>query len=390
MTSQPPERSPSAEERISLFGIAATLLERTWLIVGTALIGAVLAVIPTFFAPALYTSSALVVSSASAPSINARLRGLAQSFGVGGEVVGNDLTAYPIFLSYLARSPVVLQRMAYDSLEVPELGEGRMVLADVLRSQRERSQGDEAEPEGELREGGPVATDSAVLQRRARGIGGRLARSITLTTIETMGSIRVRVSTEWPSVSLHVANRLLEELNRFNAEVSQERASDERRFVEGRVAAQERNLDAAEQELSDFLVANRQFRNSPDLTFEHDRLNRQVSLQQQLLVSLVQSLDQVRLREVRDVPVLQVIEPPLLALRPDGLRRSYRATVGFGIGGIVGLLLTGVLSLFAAARTARDPEVERFIAALEGVIAPVRAVAARLGLPGLANKSHTP
>jgi uncharacterized protein involved in exopolysaccharide biosynthesis len=51
-----------------------------------------------------------------------------------------------------------------------------------------------------------------------------------------------------------------------------------------------------------FLQANRQWANSPDLTFQHDRLERDIALRQQVYTTLVQSFEQARISEVRDTP----------------------------------------------------------------------------------------
>lgn len=361
--------APTPDDRISIFGLIASVLERGYLIGAFALAGALFAVVPTYFSPSLYTSSAMVVSSQGPVGVSARLRGLAQSFGVGAAGSESiDPSSNPLLLIQLARSPVVLGRLAFDSLEVPELHEGRETAQDEGQAATRVALADVLMP---ARGNRARALDSLPAPQRARLVGARLTRAVEMRTVSETGALRLSVSTEWPSVSLHVAERLLDELNGFNAEISQQRASDERRFAEERVAEQERDLREAEAELGAFLEANRQFRNSPELSFEHDRLNRAVALEQQLLVSLMTSLDQVRLREVRDVPVLQTIEAPTRARRPDAKRRKYWAVVGLGLGAILGLVIGAVLTAIQRAREAGDPEVERMLAAAQRLIEPV-------------------
>ena len=41
-----------------------------------------------------------------------------------------------------------------------------------------------------------------------------------------------------------------------------------------------------------FLVENRQFSNSPQLIFEHDRLERQVTMRQELVTAMAQAYEQ--------------------------------------------------------------------------------------------------
>src|SRR5207245_3853543 len=142
-------------------------------------------------------------------------------------------------------------------------------------------------------------------------------------------------------VSLGIADRLLAGLNQFNLSARQSQAAAERRFVEGRLEEARASLRAAEDALQRFLQANRQIANSPQLTFQRDRLDRDVTLQQQLVTGLVQQYEDARIREVRDTPVITVIERPAIAVRPDPLRRVM--TVGAGLFVSLFLVISWVL-----------------------------------------------
>ena len=75
-------------------------------------------------------------------------------------------------------------------------------------------------------------------------------------------------------------------------------------------------LAFAEDSLKAFMFENRQFSNSPQLVFEEDRLQRQVSMRQDLVSAIAQAYEQARIEEVRNLPVITVIdhpEPPALA-----------------------------------------------------------------------------
>jgi uncharacterized protein involved in exopolysaccharide biosynthesis len=80
----------------------------------------------------------------------------------------------------------------------------------------------------------------------------------------------------------------------------------------------------AEDELQAFLQRNRDFRSSPQLSFAYDRLADNVSLRQQLYTAVAQAYEQARIEEVRDTPVITVVEAPMLPARPDP-RPFFRA-----------------------------------------------------------------
>src|SRR2546428_650042 len=95
-------------------------------------------------------------------------------------------------------------------------------------------------------------------------------------------------------------------VNTFNLERRQSRAAQEKRFVETRRTEARDELQVAEDRLKSFLERNRDYRNSPQLVFDQERLAREVALRQQLLTSLSQAYEQARIDEVRDTPVITV------------------------------------------------------------------------------------
>ena len=109
--------------------------------------------------------------------------------------------------------------------------------------------------------------------------------------------------------------------------------------------------------MQQFLQTNRQL-GSPALTFQRDRLQREVQLQQQVVTSLAQQYEENRIREVRDTPVITVIEPPILAARPDARLRALILILGTAAGFCVALLTVVVHELWSReAGVAQDPAV---------------------------------
>jgi uncharacterized protein involved in exopolysaccharide biosynthesis len=148
--------------------------------------------------------------------------------------------------------------------------------------------------------------------------------------------VTVGVRTKSPYVSLAIARRLLEGLNNFNLITRQSQAREERRFTELRLSEARAALRTAEDNLQRFLQTNRTFSAAAALRLQQDRLQREVDLQQQVVASLAQQYEANRIREVRDTPVITVIEPPVLAVVPDPRLRVLivllGAIGGFGLG----------------------------------------------------------
>jgi len=153
------------------------------------------------------------------------------------------------------------------------------------------------------------------------------------------GVITVKVHALTPEMSVQIAQNLLDEVNRFNLNRRQAQAAAERNFVENRLAEAQGELRQAEENLQSFLTENREFRSSPSLQLEFDRLNRQVTFRQGLYSSLAQSYETAKIEEVRDLPVITIIEPPETPIAPDKHGGIKKTLVGMLIGIAVGIFI---------------------------------------------------
>ena len=108
-------------------------------------------------------------------------------------------------------------------------------------------------------------------------------------------------------------------------------------------------------------MTNRQFTSSPDLTFQRDRLQRDVTLKQQVFTSLTQSYEEVRIREVRDTPVITVIETPSVPTLPEPRGRLVRVLFGLIFGALFGAFIAFVSGAIARRRQEGDSEADEFV-----------------------------
>ncbi len=167
-----------------------------------------------------------------------------------------------------------------------------------------------------------------------------LDRSVTVEADAKSGIVALRTVAPWPGLAVQLNRALLDGINRFNLEKRQSQAGAERRFVEGEAAKAQRELDASERDLASFLEHNRLYEQWPPLRVEAARLQRRVELNQQVYAGLAQMLEQARVDEVRNTPVVTVIDPPegSVHARPVVLRNAI-------LGGVLGLAAV-VLFLF--------------------------------------------
>jgi uncharacterized protein involved in exopolysaccharide biosynthesis len=244
--------------------------------------------------------------------------GFAAQLGV--VLPGQDQTQSPNFYADLASSNLVLGAVA----DSGALGasQRKVSLAEFFNVSRDDS---------------PAVTRARIITK----LRSRLSTNVVLKT----GLVELTVKTKDASVSASILQHILGELEIFNQGARRTQASAERRFTERRFDEVRSELNAAEQRLVSFLERNRDFENSPVLRFEHDRLQRDVQNKQQVFQTLSQAVEQARIDEVRDTPVLSIIEPPTVPPVRDGrgLPLKLIAALAFGVAAAAGVALLAVL-----------------------------------------------
>jgi len=167
----------------------------------------------------------------------------------------------------------------------------------------------------------------------------RLRELIATSVVQKTGVIGLEVAAPNPLLAQQMAEALLEKLNKFNLETRQTQAGAERRFTEQRLAEVRLDLRATEDRLQDFLQANHE-RLSPVLMLQQGRLEREIDLQQQVYSTLAQAYEKAKLDEIRDTPVITVIEPPDLPPRAKSRRILTWLIFGWILGALFGWAFT--------------------------------------------------
>jgi uncharacterized protein involved in exopolysaccharide biosynthesis len=155
--------------------------------------------------------------------------------------------------------------------------------------------------------------------RRQHNAIKRLSKAVRVSADRRTSIVRLGVQTSSADLSLKVVRAMLDALAEFNLALRRGSAKNERSFFEARVAEARRELTDAEHAMSSFLARNRSFQQDPQLIFQHDRLERQVSLKQTLYTTLAQAYEQARMEEVRTTPTVTIIDQPSVPPHPDGL-----------------------------------------------------------------------
>lgn len=331
----PTNAGGDSNDAISLFALGTTLLKNRWRIAGWMFLGALVGVVPVISAPRVYRASASFIPSGYDGG-RSGLAGLAGQFGVSVALPTGNQSLTPEFYTKLLKSRVLLQPLVDDTLVVAENGGRRMAFLDLFNVQ---------------------GATSAI--RQEQGLN-RLIGLVSPSVSRTTGVVEVSVATIYPSVSLAIVKAVIERVNEYNQETRQGQAAAERQFVEGRLSVARVELREAEENLGRFLRTNRDLGGSPDLVMQRDRIQREVQLKQEIYTSLMKAYEDVRVREVRDTPVITIFEAPAVPSVPEPRGRFRRLLLGLMLGGFVGVFLAFAGSWMARRRSIGDPEAVEF------------------------------
>jgi uncharacterized protein involved in exopolysaccharide biosynthesis len=321
MTWHPEQTVPSASrqselDQVSLLWILAVALRERRTILGITGLGVAITLVVALLRSPTYTTTFSFVPQTTQDAGRAGLANLAGQFGLPLGVIGGAAQS-PQFYADLLSTRSILAPIAADSFAASDDRALHVKLSNFLGT----SGSNEA-----------VELENTIRALRERVIGSSVATRNT-------GVVTVTVRTRSAAVSFGVAARLMEGLNEFNLQTRQSQAGAERRFIEGRLSDARDSLRAAEDALQRFLQSNRQIENFSQLSFGRDRLQRDVTLRQQLVNGLAQQYEDARIREVRDTPVITVIERPATAVRPDPRGRVVLLMAGAAVGFLLGLSL---------------------------------------------------
>ena len=202
--------------------------------------------------------------------------------------------------------------------------------------------------------------------RVRRGIR-RLNRRLSVNVDVRAGLVRLVAFAKWQGLAVQLNHRLLDLVNRYNLERRQSQAGVERRFVETRMQDAQQGAKDAEDALATFLEHNRRYQDSPQLTFEEGRLQRQVDLRQQLYTSLAQAYEKARIDEVRNTPVVTVVDNPEDGVERDSRHLVRNAALGLFLGGALGVVLAFAQEFLAKDRRRWPHEYAELAARLRAV-----------------------
>lgn len=326
-----------AAEDISLLDFMTPLVRRWKLLVALPLAAAVLAGVGLLLVPPVYTANTTLTSVTSPTGgLSGTLASLAGLVGSLGLTASPNAGPPPQFFAELLRSRELLQSTLKSRFNDPrDPGQHRLLL-EIMgmkgRSYRER------------------------LGKGVRKLDG----SVRAKADGSTGIVTLTVKAHDPQLAADIANRMTSILDSFNLGRQQSQSREQSRFTRERLAEAERELHQAERAQLRFLQANREYHSSPLLQFEASRLDRAVQLKQEVYVSLAKEYDEARIAEVRDTPIITIIDSAAVPDRRSSPRPLLIVVVAVIAGVVLSMMLAFVLEYRTRASFEAGPEYSAF------------------------------
>ena len=315
---------------VSIYAVANVLLRHFRTIVAVAIIVAVVAAARAALRDPIYRASASFM-----PQDNSAngVQGLA---ALVGQRVQVSSAQSPDFYVVLLRSRELLSRIVRDTFVVAEHDGRRENFVDLFHI--------------------AGATEQ---EREEHGVTA--LRSMTSAASDKItGMVTLSAASKWPSVSLALANAMIVGINEFNQRTRQSQASAERKFVEAQLSTANAELQAAEDDLESFLTSNKAYDNSPQLALRQDRLRRRVVQKQAVANSLTTAFEDAKIRQIRDTPVISIVESAVMPVTPEARGRLKSVLLGAVVGVVLATILIFVAEVTRHARISDDPDAREF------------------------------
>ncbi len=169
----------------------------------------------------------------------------------------------------------------------------------------------------------PDTRVAASLQERSRLIQFLKTMTQDVMTLDldvATNILTVTVRMPESKLSADVANMIAASLDKYIRTKRISTSSNQRIYLETRLAVLKDSLTGAEESLRNFSARNRVVNESPELVLERGRLTRNVQILESIFEDLSRQLELAKMDEEKDIPILNIKEPagePLLKAGPN-------------------------------------------------------------------------
>ena len=142
-------------------------------------------------------------------------------------------------------------------------------------------------------------------------INNYLKKQVRVTKTRFSPLIHIQMDAHDPLLASNMINTLVQLSNEMQVDIKTRQMGQKRQFIEERIVEVKKELSQAESGLKNFRERNRRPNKSPSLLLEESRLMRDVTLQNNLYLTLQTQFEEAKIEEVERTPMVEIVDEPV-------------------------------------------------------------------------------
>ena len=282
---------------------------KRFIIVFTAVV-AIGAIVYSLLADEQYDASTKLYKKTSEGQSASRLQGLAAQFGMGGAIGGTS----EFNIKDLLASRRINKKIIYKAWKNEKFNEPVNLI-------------EYWEIEGESKE------------EKFLSAYNSLKDKITVNKDEETQLITITVMMGEAQLAADVANYITTLIEEYVHNEQKTTTKQNLQYIEKRLETIKKELTKAEEELKRFRESNRVIQSSPGLQMELGRLQRKVTIKQEVYLTLQKEREMAEIELVKETPVINVLDDAMKPQYPSKPKKKLIAIVGAFAGFFLSLLI---------------------------------------------------
>ena len=203
------------------------------------------------------------------------------------------------------------------SFNIPDLVESRLIASSLLKNKWNSIDGRNIKLKDlwRIKEEKSMVKDTYDSLRVVEIAMKKLKNHISVNEDPRTGLIRIKTTFSDPIISAEIANFIGSQVQNYIQKENSAQSTKEKVFISERLLIVKEELESAELELKTFKERNRGYEDSPELFMVFSRYFRDVEAKKEVFLTLQQQLELARIEEVRQSPILHILDFAVPATR---------------------------------------------------------------------------
>ncbi len=154
------------------------------------------------------------------------------------------------------------------------------------------------------------------------------------------GLIRINTKLEDPNIVATLTNFVGQQVQNYIQKENSAQSTKEKLFIKERVGIVKNELELSELNLKMFKESNRGYEESPELFMIFSRLFREAEAKKEVYLTLQQQLELARIEEVRQSPILHILDNAVIPTRKSSPNRLTFLIISSFLGFFISSLIT--------------------------------------------------